>query len=233
MLTALFERYSTTPAAGQRRAIGLNLVVFFIFALTAVTMLTRTAIAANAINRDVANAVAPAVGRINTETSQLPVLDVTARVTSQIAAAAEPLSGHLEGVVAATDNINRNLASTLESVRGIGSSVDGINGSTRVIRPAVGVLNAHVDTILSQARGISTRLSTVADASSSMVKGLAGANASLESIYRAIGPLNSQVRGIRAKVPQINAHADSIADSPILFRDASDLPRLISLLGGI
>ena len=232
MLTNVIERYSTTPSAGQRRAIGVNLVVFFIFALMAVVMLTRTAIAANAINRDVATTVEPAVGSINQETSQLPALDVTARVTSHIAAAAKPLSGHLDGVVAATDNINKNLASTLESVAGIGSSVGGIKASTGAIRPAVGVLSGHVDNIHSRAGGIAGSLWTVAKQSSTMVKDLAGANASLGSILRATGPLNAEVRRIQARVPQINAHARNIARSPVLLRNPFDMAWLLKLFGG-
>jgi len=232
MLTDMIERCTTTPSAGQRRAIALNLVVFFIFALTAVVMLTRTAIAANAINRDVASTVEPAVGNINQETSQLAVLDVAARVTGQVAAAAKPLSGHLDGVLAATDNINGNLASTRDSVTRIGTSVDGIKGSTGAIRPAVGVLSGRVDTIHSQARGIAGSLSTVAKQSSSMVKGLSRTNASLGNILAAARHLNAVVRGIQARVPQINAHARNIAKSPVLLRTSFDLAWVLKLFGG-
>lgn len=242
MLNGLIQQYSTTPSAGQRRAIGLNLVVFFVFALTAVLMLTRTAVAANAINRDVASTIEPAVGDINENTSHLAVLDVTDKITGQIAVAAKPLSGDLDGVVAATDNINRNLATTLDSANSINGSVDGIKGSTGQIRTGVDILSRRVDGIHRSAKGIAGSLSTVANQSSSMVTNLRGANAALDSILRATGPLNSQVRGIRLAVPQINSHARNIAGSPLLLRGTSSTTTagsqwtfttfLLNLIGG-
>lgn len=233
MLTGMIKRYSTTPSAGQRRAIAVNLVVFFFFALTAVVMLTRTAMAANAINRDVASSIEPAVGGIREETSQLRALDVTARLTGRIAAAAEPLPRELAGVVEATGAINQNLARTLESAQGIGSSVDGIRESTTAIRPAVGVLENHVSAIHIRAGGIAKSLGSVAGLSTSMVRDLDGTNESLARILGAAGPLLGQVRDIRAVVPRINTHAASIALSPILLRKPLDIaPLLGDLLGG-
>jgi len=233
MLSGVIERYSITPSAGQRRAVAVNLVVFFIFALTAVLMLTRTAIAANSINRSVASTIEPAVGGISQETSQLRTLDVTVRMTGRIAEAAKPLSRQLDSVVAATDHINDNLASTLESVKGIGLSVDGIKQSTGEIRPAVGVLDGHVDVIHNEAVGIAGGLSRVAGLSDSMVRNLSGTNASLARILGATGPLQTEVREIRALVPQINARAASIALSPVLLRKPLELaPLLGDLLGG-
>lgn len=242
MLNSLIQQYSTTPAAGQRRAIGLNLVVFFVFALSAVLMLTRTAVAANAINRDVASTIEPAVGGIDQKTSHLPVLDTTAKLTGQIAIAAKPLPGELDGVVEATDNINQNLAATLESAASINTSVDGIKKSTGAIRPDIDVLSHHVAGIHHAAKGIAASLSTVGNQSSSMVVNLRGANIALANILRATGPLNAQVRAIRASVPKIDGHAKGIAGSPLLLRGSSttrtssqfDLTTyLLNLIGGI
>lgn len=230
MLTNALARYSTTPSSGQRRAITLNLVVFFAFTLTAVVMLTRTAMAANAINRDVASAIEPAVVGINEGTKGLPVLDTTAQVTGKIAAAAEPLPGHLASVVDSTGRIDSNLASTQKSATGIGSSVDSIKASTGVITSDAGVLNELVDDIHRQADGIDTSLSAVARLSSSMVKGLSGANASLTDILRATGPLNRAVGGIQESVPRIREHAQDIANSPILLRNGL---AVTSLLGNV
>lgn len=230
MLTSALVRYSTTPSAGQRRAITLNLVVFFAFTLTAVVMLTRTAMAANAINRDVASAIEPAVVGINEGTKGLPVLDTTAQVTGKIAAAAAPLPGHLASVVDSTGHIDSDLASTQQSVTGIGASVDDIKASTGAIASDAGVLEEHVHDIHKRAEGIDASLSAVARLSSSMVQGLTGANASLTDILRATGPLNRAVRGIQESVPRISKHAEDIANSPILLRDGLAVTSLLSNL---
>lgn len=233
MLNTAIQRYSTTPLAGQRRAIAVNLVVFFFFALTAVVMLTRTAMAANAINNDVTNAIEPAVDGIDEGTSQLPALDVTARVTSRIAAAAEPLPGDLRGVVVATDHINKHLASTRASASSIGASVDGIKKSTGAIRPDVETLAHEVEGIRGTAGEIETRLARVAALSAAMRRDLSGANTSLGDILRSTGPLNIAVRAIQRTAALVDVHARRIADSPILLRNPLNLmPLLGNILGG-
>lgn len=233
MLTGIRNRYGTAPSAGQRRAIAVNLVVFFVFALTAVVMLTRTAVAANSINGEVATAIEPSVGGINHQTRQLPALDRTARLTDRIARAARPLSGRLTGVVSATDRIDANLVATRTSVASIGRTVDGIRTSTNAIRPAVAVLDGHVDSIRGHAGDIDRSLGSVAIASSDMVRELSGTNASLSAILSLTSPLRVQVHRISTTVPEIRTHAARIADSPILLRNASALTTLLgNLLGG-
>lgn len=232
MLSSL-DRFSTTPSPGQRRAIAVNLVMFFLVALTAVFLLTRTAIAANAINRDVADAIEPATGGIEKDTRRLPALDTTARLTNRIAAAAAPLSGHLDAVVDDTGRINGNLASTDESVGSIGSSVDAIKESTGAIRPAIGVLDGRVGSIHSSAGSIEGDLGSVAGLSSSIRSELTRASASLSSILGGASPLASSVRSINGSVTEVNATSRRIENSPLLLRHTLDLQGLLgNLLGG-
>src|SRR5690349_18625521 len=139
--------FTAAQAPGQRRAIGVNLVIYFLFALVAVLLLTRTAIAANAINDDVAAVIQPVTGSINESTKGLAVLDTTVEVTDKIAAGAEPLSGHLSGVVEATGRIDNNLDSTNTHVTSIDDSVEEIKKSTGQIKPAIDELNSTVEDI--------------------------------------------------------------------------------------
>lgn len=233
MLTGLVDRYSSTPYAGQRRAIAVNLVVFLLFALTAVVLLTRTAVAANAINRDVASAIEPATDGIDKDIERLPVLDRTVRLSHQIAIAAKPLSTHLDGVVQATDHINGNLASTREHVTTIGTSADGIKRSTHSIRPAVVVLNRLVDSIHGQVGDIVGDLRTVAGLTSSMGDDLNDTNASLARILAATEPLRQAVRGINGSVERIDGSARRIENSPLLLRSLGPVLGLETLLGDL
>gem|GEM_PF-6715290 len=233
MLTVLLDRYSAAPYAGQRRAVAVNLVVFFLFALTAVILLTRTAVAANSINRDVASTIEPATDGINADIKRLPVLDRTVRITHRIAGAAEPVSTHLEGVVQATGHINRNLASTREQVITIGTSVEGIERSTRSVGPAVVVLNRHVDSIHGHAGDIVGDFRSVAGLTSSMAGDLTDTNASLARILAATEPLRRAVHGIDGSVVRIDGSAGRIENSPILLRNLGNLLGLGTLLGDL
>lgn len=234
MLSEALSAFAAEPSAGQRRAITLNLVIFFVFALTAVWFLTRTAVAANAINRDVASAIEPALGGINKSTGQLAALDKTGHLTRQIAAATKPLSGDLAGVVGATGRIKTNLASTGQNVTSIGASVEGIKRSTGVILPDINVLGGSVATIHTDARSIAGSLGSVAGLTTSAVANLNGAEASLNSVLASAGSVRQAVQSIGGTVPLINAHSQSIENSPILLRSVPQLNTLLgNLLGGL
>lgn len=234
MLTDALQKFSTAPAAGQRRAITLNLVVFFVFALVAVWLLTRTAVAANAINRDVASAIQPALGGINQSTAQLDALNKTEKLTSQIAAAAKPLSGDLDGVVSATGRINANLAATGPNVTAIGSSIDGIKRSTGAILPGINTLGGNVNAIHTDAKSIASSLGSVAGLTTSAVSNLNGAEAALNSVLSAAGSVRQSVQNIDGTVPQINTQAQTIENSPILLKNVSQVTSLLgNLLGGL
>lgn len=217
MLMELLERYQTIPSAGQRRAIGLNLVVFFLFALVAVALLTRTAVAANAINRDVRQAIVPVTASIDQDLKGLPILDKTGQLTSQIAAAAKPLPGEVAGVVKATDHINANLASTDKHVTSIGNAVDEIKASTGVIKPGIAQINGSVDTIHSEAASIAERLGGVATSTTTDVANLNGAGGSLTDVLNAVAPIHNGVKDIIASALSIDGHTAAIASSPLLL----------------
>lgn len=223
--------FTAAQAPGQRRAIGVNLVIYFLFALVAVLLLTRTAIAANAINDDVAAVIEPVTGSINESTKGLAVLDTTVEVTDKIAAGAEPLSGHLSGVVEATGRIDDNLDSTNTHVTSIDDSVEEIKKSTGQIKPAIDDLNDTVGDIHSTVRSIDKDFVGVSKGTTSIVHNLNGARASLAAVLDGAGPLHDAVLSILATALKINGHADSIQGSPVLL-SAANLPlNVLQLLG--
>ena len=223
--------FTAAQAPGQRRAIGVNLVIYFLFALVAVLLLTRTAIAANAINDDVAAVIQPVTGSINESTKGLAVLDTTVEVTDKIAAGAEPLSGHLSGVVEATDRINNNLDSTNTHVTSIDHSVEEIKKSTGQIKPAIDELNSTVEDIHSTVRSIDKDFVGVVKGTTSIVHNLNGARESLAAVLDMHAPLHNGVLSILATALKINGHADSIQGSPLLL-SANNLPlNVLQLLG--
>lgn len=219
MLTRAFPPgyFSQKPAPGQRRAIAVNVMIFFAFALTALVFLTRSAAAANAINRDVSAAIAPATVGINASTSEIPQLDRTVVLTSKIAGATKSLSGHLGHVVVSTTNIDANLTAVDADVRRIGSTVGGINSTVGAIVPEIVTLGGSVGGIDSKAGDISARLGQVATGTAAMNRSLAAINESLSAVLSDTSPLNGDVRGIRSTLGVVNGRTLSIANSPILL----------------
>jgi hypothetical protein len=219
MLTTPFSRghLSRRPAPGQRRAIALNVMIFFAFALTALIFLTKSAVAANAINRDVGESIAPSTKGINASTSKIPHLNDTVLLTGKIAVATKTLSGHLGHVVDSTKNIDTNLTAIETDVNGIGASVDGINSAVSAIRPEIFTLNGSVNAIHSKAGDISSRLSQVATDTSTMRTSLDGIDTSLAAVLADIAPLNRRVSGITITLSAVNGYTLAIENSPILL----------------
>jgi hypothetical protein len=237
MLTIPFSRarLAEQPAPGQRRAIALNVMIFFAFALTALIFLTKSAVAANAINRDVGESIAPATVGINTSTSKIPQLNETMILTRKIADGTRNLSAHLAHVVDSTNNIKANLTAIESDVNGIGESVNGINSTVSAIRPEIFTLGGSVNGIHSKAGEISSRLSQVAADTSAMTVSLDGIDKSLAAVLAGTAPLNQRVAAIKNTLGAVNGYTLSIANSPILLSafpfPPLALPDLLGTLG--
>lgn len=215
----MLSKYTTTPSMAQKRAMGFNLVVVFLFALTAVWLLTRTAVAANAINRDVKAAIVPVTADIDENLKTLPILDETGKITGDISAAAKPLGNDVASVRAHTDKINANLESTDTHVQSIGKEVNAIKASTGVIKPGIASITSSVEKINASATGINASLGGVATATTSVVSNLTSAENSLLYVLSQTGPLHTDTQGILASTGVIQGHTASIAGAPILSLD--------------
>lgn len=224
----MLSKYTTTPSMAQKRAMGFNLVVVFLFALTAVWLLTRTAVAANAINRDVQAAIVPVTADIDENLKAIPILDETGKITGDISAAAKPLGNDVASVRAHTDKINANLESTDTHVQSIGKQVNSIKASTGVIKPGIASITSSVEKINASATGINESLGGVATATTSVVSNLTSAENSLLYVLSQTGPLHKDTQGILASTGVIQGHTASIASAPIL---SLDLAKVLADLG--
>jgi hypothetical protein len=161
--------------ADQTGLVGLNLVLVVAFAFFAVTMLTRTTLAARHISEHVkiiVTEVGPGsnVSRLD-ETAKL---DSVGQTAEDILAAVRPLSGQAGEIVSAATSIddtvsalNVNTGEINTSVRSIDSIASQLVPVVTAIRgdagPATGVagINVRVDAALPVVGGISSDLGSV------------------------------------------------------------------------
>lgn len=165
----------------ERGLAGTLLVVVITWALAAVLMLTGTLIAAQSIDgsvEEIKNSVSP----IDKDLDSIAVAGKVNDTAADILAAAEPLSGQLDEVIASVGTIDETVTGILETagtinqtvgsinsvVKEIGSSVDGIHASgsailaeVRSIDAGVAAINGRADTIIGLVRGIENDLSNV------------------------------------------------------------------------
>ncbi len=125
---------------------GIALIIVIAWALTAVVMLTRTLISAQAIDRRV-NSITGNLGAVGQETRLVAELQRTEKTAAAILNAAKPLSPMLANV----DDAARRIDVTTKS----------INPNAKAIDATVVSINGHVVNILSTARSIETTLRTI------------------------------------------------------------------------
>lgn len=212
-----------------RRAIGVNLVLFFAFALIALLFLTRTVVSAVQIDANVGEAVKPAVGSIQENTALLPALDRTVALTSQIETSSNAIGADTSAVTNATDHINSMMAVIYQDVQTIGTAVVSIDSSVASIRLGVNSVDQIVASIGSQSADISSRYRSVADDISGVPAGISSASSSLTQTRALIGPINGTTGGIDSTLVTINGHVVNIANNPLL--QLSSLLGLTNLLG--
>ncbi len=136
---------SSTKARELGQA-GIALIIVIAWALTAVVMLTRTLISAQAIDKKV-DSITNSLGEVHDETALVAELQKTEKTSAAILTAAKPLTGMLGHV----DEVAKNIDVTAKS----------INPNAKAINATVVSINGHVPNILSTARSIEGTLSTI------------------------------------------------------------------------
>lgn len=200
------------------RAMGVNLVVFFAFALPALFMLSRTVISTAQIDDDVALAVRPTLSDIEAETALLPSLGEVRQVTAQLVGGAEPIGRNVSGLVESTTNIDATAAAVFGHVRSIGSSVAGTRAATGPMTADLTGLEPVVGQIHSQALAITSDFATVrAEAEADAIRtGIASIHPSLRDILRLTGPIATGVASIEPKLESIKGHLVNVENNPVL-----------------
>ena len=125
---------------------GIALIIVIAWALTAVVMLTRTLVSAQAIDHKV-DSITNSLGEVHDETALVAELQKTEKTSAAILTAAKPLTGMLGHV----DEVAKSIDVTAKS----------INPNAKAINATVVSINGHVPQILATARSIEGTLSTI------------------------------------------------------------------------
>lgn len=199
-----------TPPPGGRRAITINLVIFFFFALTALIFLSSTVISVRAIDADVATAINPATEGIESDTALLAKLNETVVVTGRLSDSTARFPDDLATAANAMNRTNAALVSTNASVKSIYRSVTGIDASGAALAKSATGLGVNVAGIRNNAAEVAARLDAVHTQSQSMVAGLDASNRSLAHLLEVIGPLGSVVSEIKGELGSISVHTGNM-----------------------
>ncbi len=192
--------------------VGLMLTLVIVFALVACVELTRTLVAAQAIDHqvtDITGSVKGANKNLNTGcdgtrdcTNVLPVLSQTATIVAQIDKAATPLTGELDQVVTAVHDINATSAQIL-------TTAGSINSTVRSIHNVAGGINTSVNAIGASVNGISTTASAIR-------VGAAGINTRADTVIGLVNGIKGDTGAINSQAGVILAQAHAISCDKVL-----------------
>lgn len=212
------------------------LVVVVAWALAAVFMLARTVVSAQQIEHRV-GLVNEQVTPIDRDLRNVALAGTTGKIAGDIRAAALPLVGKLDRVIAADGGIDASAKSILTNADAINASVQSINTTAKSINTSVasigstlGSVNTSAGAINASVHGINDRLSTTLSTALSIRDRVVGINTRAGSVIGAAQGIKSDLDLTLAQLPAINRNAAAIANSPLLLRQA-DLSELGRLLG--
>lgn len=137
---------TSSPKLRELGQAGIALIIVIAWALTAVVMLTRTLVSAQAIDRRVSS-ITNSLGEVHDETAVVAELQKTEKTAAAILDAASPLTGMLGHV----DEVAKSIDVTAKA----------INPNAKAIDATVVSINGHVVDILATARSIEGTLSTI------------------------------------------------------------------------
>jgi methyl-accepting chemotaxis protein len=168
---------------------GVVIVVVLVAGLVSVSLLARTARAANRINHKAENIAKTGQG-INTATDSVIQLSRTNEVAGSILASAQPLEGKLSQVVTLAQSVD-GLAKSINGTAGTINNTGGtINGTASAINGSAVKINGTAKTINGTAKAISGHANSI--------------NGSATAINATAGAINTQAAAILAVAKQVN-----------------------------
>ena len=189
---------------GERGAVALTngvvIAVVVVAALVSVSLLARTARAANRINHKAENIARTGQG-INTATDSVIQLTRTNETAGSILNSAQPLEGKLNQVIALAQQVD-GLAKSINGTAGtINSTGATINGTAGTINGTAGKINGTAKAIGGTAKSIA--------GSAGSINGSAGAiNATAKDINAQAAAILDVANRINDDVAQINKNLD-------------------------
>lgn len=163
---------------------GIALIIVIAWALTAVVMLTRTLVTAQAIDKRVTS-ITGSLHEVHDETAVVAELQKTEKTAAAILAAASPLTGML--------------ATVDETAKSIDVTAKSINPNAKAINATVVSINGHVADILSTARSIEGTLVTITGQAVNIkntVNGIKGDSAEIQKQTSANGGIRFHTCGL-------------------------------------
>jgi uncharacterized protein YoxC len=168
---------------------GVVIAVVVVAGLVSVSLLARTARAANRINHKAENIAKTGQG-INTATDSVIQLNRTNETASSILNSAKPLEGKLAQIVTLAQSVD-GLAKSINGTAGtINSSGGTINGTASAINGSAVKINGTAKTIGGTAKAISASATSI--------------NGSATAINATAGAINSQAAAILNVAKRIN-----------------------------
>lgn len=179
---------------------GVVIAVVVVAALVSVSLLARTARAANRINHKAENIARTGQG-INTATDSVIQLTRTNETAGSILASAQPLEGKLNEVVTLAQSVD-GLAKSINGTAGtINSTGKTINGTAGAINGSAVKINGTAKTINGTAKAISGHATSINGSATAI-------NASAGSINAQAAAILDVAKRINNDVAQINTNLD-------------------------
>jgi methyl-accepting chemotaxis protein len=179
---------------------GVVIAVVVIAGIVSVTLLARTARAANRINHKAENIAKTGQG-INTATDSVIQLSRTNETASSILNSAKPLQGQLAQVITlaqSVDGLAKSINSTAGTINSTGGTINGtagtINGSAVKINGTAKTINGTAKSISGSATSINTSATTI--------------NATAKDINAQAAKILDVAKRINDDVAQINRNLD-------------------------
>ncbi|MBA3327601.1 MAG: methyl-accepting chemotaxis protein [Solirubrobacterales bacterium] len=202
---------------------GGMLILIIAWALFAVMLLTGTLVAANRIDDDVA-IIKPEVSDIGTDTDAIRLAARTARISSQIKDAAQPLTGELDQTLRAARRIDVEAKSILRGLRGVNSTAGQINTNVLSINGTVDEISSNAGAINANVRAINRNALSINSSARAISSSTGSINQSVRSIRSRGSTILGRVRVIDASVAGINRRAITIRGvASSLGRDLNDV----------
>ena len=211
------------------KAIGVNLVLFFAFALPALFLLTHILVDVAQARASVADAVRPAVAGIEADTALLPELDRTSALTDRLAAASQGVNTSLSDVVGSMRNIDATIVHVRSGSGSIARSVNSIAGSAATINRSLANLDGDISSIHDRARQTAADYAAVSRAVATLPDDLSAAAANIRALARLIPSITQQASAIVATLTEVDGHLVNINANGVIR--LTNLLQLSNLLG--
>ena len=199
------------------RAVRVNALIFFVFALSAATVLSRLLISAVGINSKIDHEIKPTLASINADVALvLPIMNQTVTISGKIARQTAPLHNDLSAIVDSTTGINASAATIAQHVLAAEGSLDTINKTLPTIHTGLAGVNNAVLSIDSQTGTIATTMGSAAASVHSILVSAQSSNQYLANVTSLLVPLSSDLVAISRTLQNVNEHVISTLNSPIL-----------------